>query len=123
LREALANVGKRVGLQDFQFVVVAISIQHDTGGNLAEVLGGLATVIRARFRMFQKVKALTAEGRFSAKFLAGLPFAFLVMVYSSKPSYYLNQIDDPLFAKMMGAALGLQIIGMFVMRKMINFKV
>ena len=123
LREALANVSDRVDLPDFNYVVVAISIQHDTGGNLAEVLGGLAAVIRSRFRMFKKVHALSAEGRFSAKMLSALPFAFAVMTYSARPHYYLDVIEDPLFFKVMGGAVVLQIIGGIIMRKLINFKI
>lgn len=123
LREALANVGDRVDLPDFNYVVVAISIQHDTGGNLAEVLGGLSAVIRARFRMFKKVHALSSEGRFSAKMLSALPFAFAVMTYTSKPTYYLNVIDDPLFFQVAGGAVFLQIIGVIIMQKLINFKI
>ncbi len=123
LREALANVSDRVDLPDFNYVVVAISIQHDTGGNLAEVLGGLAAVIRARYRMFKKVRALSAEGKFSAKMLSALPFGFAVMVYTTRPNYYLDQIDDPMFFQIMGGAIVLQIIGMIIMRKLINFKI
>ncbi len=123
LREALANVSDRVDLPDFNYVVVAISIQHDTGGNLAEVLGGLAAVIRSRFRMFKKVRALSAEGKFSAKMLSALPFAFAAMVYSTRPNYYLDVLDDPLFFKVMGGAVVLQILGMIIMRKLINFKI
>ena len=123
LREALANVSDRVDLPDFNYVVVAISIQHDTGGNLAEVLGGLAAVIRSRFRMFQKVHALSAEGRFSAKMLSALPLAFAVMTYSARPHYYLDVIEDPMFFKIMGGAVVLQIIGGIIMRKLINFKI
>ena len=73
--------------------------------------------------MFKKVKALSAEGRFSAKVLGGLPFAFGAMAFSAKPKYYLDQADDPMFIQVMGFALVLQILGMFVMHKMINFRV
>lgn len=123
LREALNNVGARVNVQDFEFVVVAISIQHDTGGNLAEVLGGLATVMRSRFLMFRKIRALSSEGRFSSKFLSALPFVFGVMAFSAQPTYYLDVIDEPAFVKVMGLALVLQITGMLIMRKLINFDV
>ena len=123
LSEALANVGDRVDLPDFNYVVVAISIQHDTGGNLAEVLGGLSMVIRSRYRMFKKVRALSAEGKFSAKMLSALPFAFAAMTYSTRPHYYLDVIDDPLFFQVFGGAIALQICGMLIMRKLINFKI
>ncbi len=123
LREALANVGNRIDLQEFQYVVVAISIQYDTGGNLADVLGGLATVIRARFRMFKKIRALSAEGKFSAKILGMLPFVFGAMTFSAQPTYYLKVAVDPLFLQVAGLALVLQILGILIMHKMINFRV
>ena len=123
LREALQKMGDRVDQPDFQFVVVAISIQNDTGGNLAEVLEGLSTVIRERFRMMRKVQALASQGRFSAKLLGGMPFAFAAITYSSKPDYYLSVMDDPMFMPIVGVALTLQLVGMLIMRHMINFKV
>ena len=123
LREALENMGERIKIQEFEYVVVAISIQHDTGGNLADVLGGLATVIRSRFRMFKKIKALSAEGRFSAKILGALPFAFAAMTFSAKPNYYLDVANEPMFIKVIVLALVLQFLGIFIMHKLINFRV
>ncbi len=81
LRDALANLGDRVDVEDYQYVVVSINIQHETGGNLAEVLHGLSTVIRASFRMFLKIKAISSEGRMSAKILAILPLAFAGLTF------------------------------------------
>ncbi len=123
LREALANLGDRVDVEDYQYVVVSINIQHETGGNLAEVLHGLSTVIRARFRMFLKIKAISAEGRMSAKILAILPLAFAGLTYMNKPSYYINASDDPQFWPMVGVALGLELVGVFIMYKLVNFRV
>ena len=123
LQEALERVGDRIALQDFQFVVMAVTIQNATGGNLADVLAGLATLIRARFRMLKKVRALSAEGRFSAKALAAIPFVFAVLTYSINPKYYNNVMYDPLFIRIIVGAFILQIIGMFIMRRMINFRV
>ncbi len=123
LREALANLGDRVEVEDYQYVVVSINIQHETGGNLAEVLHGLSTVIRARFRMFMKIKALSAEGRMSAKILALLPIAFAALTFSNKPAYYINASDDPLFWPMVGVALALELGGIFIMYKLVNFRI
>ncbi len=123
LREALANLGDRVDVEDYQYVVVSINIQHETGGNLAEVLHGLSTVIRARFRMFMKIKALSAEGRMSAKILAIMPFAFAAMTFANKPHYYIDATDDPLFWPLVGVALGLELMGVFIMYKLVNFRV
>jgi tight adherence protein B len=123
LREALANLGDRVDVEDYQYVVVSINIQHETGGNLAEVLNGLSTVIRARFRMFKKIRALSAEGRLSAKILAIMPFAFAGLTFMAKPHYYLNAADDPLFWPLVGVAMGLELAGIYIMYKLVNFRV
>ncbi len=123
LREALANLGNRVDVEDYQYVVVSINIQSETGGNLAEVLHGLSTVIRARFRMFKKIRAISSEGRLSAKILAIMPFAFGALTFSKKPDYYLNAVDDPLFWPLVGVALLLELAGIWIMYKLVNFRV
>ena len=123
LREALANLGERVDVEDYQYVVVSINIQHETGGNLAEVLHGLSTVIRARFRMFKKIRALSAEGRLSAKILALLPIGFAALTFSNKPLYYMNATSDPLFWPLVGVAICLELVGVFIMYKLVNFRV
>ncbi|MCZ6697770.1 MAG: type II secretion system F family protein [Planctomycetota bacterium] len=123
LREALANLGERVDVEDYQYVVVSINIQHETGGNLAEVLHGLSTVIRARFRMFKKIRALSAEGRLSAKILAILPIAFAALTFSNKPNYYINASSDPLFWPLVGVTICLELIGIYIMYRLVNFRV
>ena len=123
MREALYNMGRRIEIQDFQYVVVSINIQHETGGNLAEVLRNLSMVIRDRFRMFKKIRALSSEGRLSAVVLSFLPFAVGAIIFTGNPGFYLNVADDPLFLPMMGAALGLMLAGIFIMYRMVNFRV
>jgi len=123
MREALYNMGRRIEIQDFEYVVVSINIQHDTGGNLAEVLNKLSVVIRDRFRMFKKIRALSSEGRLSAIVLSFLPFAVGAIIFTGNPGFYLNVADDPLFLPMMGGALGLMLVGIFIMYRMVNFRV
>jgi tight adherence protein B len=123
LTEALQNMSERVDVEDFRYFVVAVSIQRETGGNLAEVLGSLAAVIRSRFRMFKKVRALAAEGKFSAQCLSVLPPAFGIFTFSVNPEYYLNVSDEALFWKIGLLAITLQLIGIFAMYKMINFRI
>lgn len=123
LPEALLNVGERVDVPEFDYLVVAISIQHETGGNLAEVLNGLSVVIRGRFQMFRKIRALSAEGRFSAGVLSALPMIFAGLMMGSMPEYYLKHVDDVLFAMFMGGAFIMQLFGIIVMKKLINFRV
>ncbi len=123
LREALQKMGDRVDQDDFQFVVMAISIQSETGGNLAEVLEGLSAVIRDRFRMLRKVQALSGQARISGQLLGAMPFAFAGLTYASKPEYYLKVADDPIFLPLVGSVLVLQFAGVLIMSRMINFKV
>jgi len=123
MREALANMADRVDVEDFKYVVVAISVQHETGGNLAEVLHGLSTIIRDRFRMFRKVRALSAEGRLSMKILCAMPFVFGFWAYTINPNFYLDALEDPLFWPMVGGGLMLELLGVLIMHKLVNFRV
>ncbi len=123
LAEALHNMSERVPLEEFRYVIVAINIQMETGGNLAEVLEALSEVIRSRFRMFMKVRALSAEGRMSMKILAALPVVFALMAFTTQPHFYLDVAGDPLFWPIVAGALVLQITGILIMRKLVNFRV
>ncbi len=123
LREALSSLSKRVDVEEFRYVVVAIGIQHETGGNLAEVLQGLSTVIRDRFRLRMKVKALSGEGRASAWVLCVLPFAVGTFILVFNPDYYLGVKDDPMLAQGLGLVGALMILGIFTMYRMVNFRV
>ena len=80
LDRALKNMAERVGLPDLDFLVVAVAVQIQVGGNLAEILSSLARMIRERFRMRLKIRALSAEGRFSAAILSLLPFVMIVVI-------------------------------------------
>lgn len=123
LREALANLCDRTPLEDLQYIIVSINIQHETGGNLAEVLNGLSIVMRARHRVFKKIKALSAEARLSAKLLAAMPFLFGGLVFASRPDFFTDVADDPLFVPLLGMAFALELIGILVMRRLVNFRV
>jgi tight adherence protein B len=123
LRDALENLGDRVKVKDFQYVVVSISIQHDTGGNLAEVLAGLSRVIRDRYKLFRKVRALSGEGRMSAVVLSVLPFGTFTIIFSLSPQYYTKVFGDPLFLPIAGGSLGMMVIGIMIMYRMVNFRV
>ncbi len=121
--EALKDMAQRLDMQDLRFLAVAVSIQQQSGGNLAEILAGLAKVIRARFRLFRRVKAITAEAQWSGKFLSGFPLACLVFILVKSPDYYDDVLDHPLFIPMcffVGIMLTLNLI---VMRILTNIKV
>lgn len=123
ISDALKDMAERLGMQDLRFLAVAVAIQQQSGGNLAEVLGGLAKVIRARFRLFRRVKAITAEAQWSGKFLSAFPLVCLLLILIKSPNYYDGVIDHPLFIPacfVVGILLGLNLI---VMRVLTNIKV
>lgn len=123
LRDVLLNMAGRIPLQDLHYLVVSISVQHGTGGNLAEVLSGLSSVIRDRYRMFSKIKALSAEGRMSAMILGGLPIGVTAAIWVINPTYFIKFMDDPLFPVMMSIGVGLLLLGILVMWKMVKIRV
>lgn len=120
---AFADLAARMPVPDLEYVSVAIQIQEESGGNLAEVLSGLSKVIRDRFRMFRKVAAITAEGRFSAYFLSGFPFFIATMIQLIKPDYYTQVMNVPLFAPLAIATAVLLIMNVVAMRILTNIKV
>jgi tight adherence protein B len=120
---AFQEMADRVPVQDLGYVAMAIQIQQESGGNLVESLAKLSAVIRGRFRMFRKVKALTAEGRFSAWFLSGFPVALIFIVQLIKPDYYTQVMDIPAFPYLVVATLILLTINVIAMRIITKIKV
>ena len=90
-------MAERLDMQDLRFLAVAVTIQQQSGGNLAEILAGLAKVIRARFRLFRRVKAITAEAKWSGKFLSAFPLLALVVINLIDPNYYDEVLEHPYF--------------------------
>jgi tight adherence protein B len=119
---ALRNLGDRVGIPDMSLLVTAVSLQSTSGGNLSEVLSNLSKVLRDRFQLRRKVRALSAEGRFSAVGLAILPVAIFLAIFAQNPGYYFDVWDEPVFLPALGGLIVWSIIGNLIMRKMINFK-
>jgi tight adherence protein B len=121
--EAMDRVAARVPVHDLKFLAIALNIQATSGGNLAEILDGLAKVIRARFKLFRKVRAITAEARWSGWFLSVFPVIALLLVQVVQPDYYDRVSDHPLFLP--GAILTfiLLVINVFFMRALVNIKV
>jgi tight adherence protein B len=99
LEEALENMRQRVAIPDLDYMVVAINIHARTGGNLAEILANLSGVIRDRYRLFKKVRALSAEGRLSAWVIAAVPFVIALILGLSVPNYYSDAVKHPSFWK------------------------
>ena len=123
LQEAIENLKNRIDLPDLGYMTVAINIQYNAGGNLAEVLAGLSKVIRDRMQMFRKIRAVSAEGRLSAVFLSVFPFVLAGLLWMINPEYYKQVSDDPLFPFLTGLTVVLLIVNIFVMRWLVNFKV
>jgi tight adherence protein B len=123
LDDALSNMARRVGLSDLRFLVVAVMIQTQVGGNLAEVLNSLSRVIRERATMRAKIRALSAEGRFSAGLLSVLPFILMGLINVLRPTYYSAVASDPFFWPILGVGFTLMVIGIIVMYRMVNFRV
>lgn len=123
LEDALRNAVTRVDSTDFAFFVTAVLIQRQTGGDLSEVLGNIGGMIRHRVRLQQHVKAKTAEGRFTGYILAAFPAVMFVVSYMLNPAYAGRLLEDPLGKILLGSAFGLQLLGLFVIRKITTVKV
>jgi tight adherence protein B len=123
LRDALLNLAERVPLIDVRFFVTALMIQKETGGNLAEILDGLARVIRDRFRIYRDVQVRTAQGRLTAGILICLPLAMLGVLSILNPAYVGILFKDPYGPYALIIAAALQVIGSMILWKIIHFEV
>ncbi len=121
LATAIECMAERIGLEDFNYLAVAITIQHSTGGNLATVLESLSAVIRDRFAMERKIKALSAEGRITAIVVSIVPVALAAFLHLSTPNYYAEVADDPLFGPLLGLGLILTLANAIALRSQVKF--
>lgn len=123
IESALANLAKRVPLLDIRIFVSSVLLQKQTGGNLSEILMRLAYIIRERFRLKGQVKAASAHGRLTALVLTLLPVVVLFALMVIAPDYLKGMADDPDGKWLIVAAITGQVLGYFVMRRIINIKV
>lgn len=123
LRDALQGMAERWDLEDMRMFVVSLSVQSETGGNLAEILENLSKVIRDRAAMMLKVRALSSEGRMTAAMLTALPVLAFTGLFLMRPSFYLDVADDPAFFPGFGGLLALYALGFYLIRRMIDLKV
>ena len=123
ITESLKALAERMDMQDLRFLAVAVTIQQTSGGNLAEILDGLAKVIRARFKLFRRVKAITAEAKWSGMFLSVFPFGALVMINIIQPNYYDDVKETSAFIPACLVVADFLIINMIFMKIMVNIKV
>lgn len=123
IAESLKDLAERCDMQDMRFLAVAVAIQQQSGGNLAEVLDGLSKVIRSRFKLFRRVKAITAEAKWSGMFLSAFPVGAIVMINLLKPEYFDEVKETEYFiptAIVVGVFL---VINVVYMKIMVNIKV
>jgi tight adherence protein B len=123
LETALRNLYFRIGQDDLPLFVTAVAIQGSTGGNLGEILENLSAVIRQRFKMRRKIRALAAEGRASAIILSSLPIAMFLVIQIVAPDFYASVWHEDLTKKALAAAGCWMGIGNFIMYRMVNFRV
>ena len=123
LEEALENANKRIGSSDFELVVTAVLIQREVGGNLAQVLDNISYTIVERIRMRREIVALTSQGRMSAMVLLGLPFVAGFAMFSINPSNFMIIFEDPLGQMAVAAGIVMEIIGYFVIMKIVDVEV
>ena len=123
MEQSLKELGERIPNLDLKFFVTAVILQRQTGGDLAEILDKIGSLIRDRFRIWGQVQALTGEGRLSGIVLLVLPFLLFIAVYQLNPSYITVLFTDPMGTKMLTAAVIMQVIGALVIRKIVNIKV
>ena len=123
LETAMRNLFFRVGSDDLPLFVTAVAIQGSTGGNLGEILENLSAVIRMRFKMRRKIRALAAEGRASAMILSSLPIGMFFVIQIASPDFYASVWDQSLTKLGLGLAAGWMGIGNLIMFRMVNFRV
>ena len=123
LPDAVLDAAKRMPLTEMQMFATAIAIQTQTGSSLSEVLQNLAGVIRSRFKLKRKVQALSSEAKASAMIIGALPVVVAAGMYFINREYIEVLFIDPTGKFLLGCAVGWMMVGVLVMRQMINFKV
>jgi tight adherence protein B len=121
LGEAVGKLPDRVPVPEASFFAIVIATQQKSGGNLAEALGNLSRVLRERRKMKGKIKAMSMEAKASAFIIGSLPIVVMIMVYLTSPAYIMVLFTDPLGNMILGASAFWMLVGILVMRKMINF--
>jgi tight adherence protein B len=123
LDTALQSLSKRVPLLDVQFFVSAVLLQKRTGGNLAEILDKLAYVIRERFKLRGRIKAIAAHGKMTGIALSSIPVGVAALMFFVNPADIRFFVEDDLGHKLAGGAIGLQLVGYLIIRKIVSIEV
>lgn len=123
MNTALHNITERVPLDDLRYFVIAVLIQRESGGNLAEILTNIGFIIRERLKLFGKVRALSAEGRLSAWILALLPFVIVALLTVLSPGFINIFWTDPSAEKLAFVCLGMMALGILWMTRIVRIRV
>ncbi|SNX60126.1 tight adherence protein B [Nitrosomonas ureae] len=123
MQEALMNLSMRVPSTDLRYLVIAVLIQRESGGNLAELLESISSLIRARLKLLGTIRVLSAEGRLSAWILGCLPFALALLIHLANPEYLNLLFTDPVGHQLLGGSLTMMVIGIFAMWRIIKIRV
>jgi tight adherence protein B len=123
MHEALTNLAGRIPLTDLRYLVIAVLIQREAGGNLAEILGNISHIIRERLKLLAQVRVLSAEGRMSAWVLGLLPFAVVLVMMLTSPAYIGVLWNDPTGVRMLWYSAGMLLVGIFWLRRLIRIRI
>jgi tight adherence protein B len=123
LEIVLRKLSQRMPSMDVQFFVSAVLLQKRTGGNLAELLDKLANLIRERFKLRARIRAVSAQGLMSGRILSAIPAGVMVMMFVVNPQYARFFIDDPMGHELLAFGLGLQLVGYLIIKKIVTFEV
>lgn len=123
LNEALYSLADRIPLTDLRYLVIAVVIQRESGGNLAEILGNISHIIRERLKLLGKVRVLSAEGRMSAWILGMMPFCAMAFMVIMNPKYVSLLWTDPTGIRMLWCGAGMILIGVLWIRRVIHIRV
>lgn len=123
MEDAMWDAAKRIDIPEFNFFVISLAVQKETGGNLAETLENLADILRRRRQMKLKIKALSSEARASAYIIASLPFIMFGIIYVLNPGYVMQLFSDPRGHVMLGVGATMLSIGIGTMVKMVRFEI
>jgi tight adherence protein B len=121
--EALKGLTQRVDCPDLRFFIISVIIQRETGGNLAEILGKISYLIRERFKLQSRVQVLASEGKLSAIILIAIPFVIALALSVLNPGYIKTLFTDPVGKALVAFALLMMVLGIIVMKRMIEIKV
>ena len=123
LETGMRSLYFRIGQDDLPLFVTAVAIQNATGGNLGEILENLSRVIRERFKMRRKIRALAAEGRASALILSSLPILMFLVIQVITPEFYASVWHVDITKIALGIAIGWMAVGNFIMYRIVNFRI